>query len=264
MVSFNHALLPRKTDYTEGANNMNIAMFRVGIDTGSGGIHGPVFSNNNFEFIPIKGADNKYTYGNTIGRHKRYLIDYFPRHKQKNMRDVQMHNDPEFSTFTYGDPNTGKHRLANLLKEGDIVIFFSGLEGWGSYHSLPAIYIIGYFVVSLAIHAKDYDDAFINKHFGNNAHVRNPKRYNQDKPSLVLIKGHQKESCLFEEAICISEKQLNAKNQQEDCLSNKMKKIFGHWGKLSSLKRNSTHWIQPDFIDSAHLFITSHHQTPPQ
>ena len=89
---------------------MNIAMFRVGIDTGSGGIHGPIFINGEFEFIPIMGEDNKYTYGNMDGRYKRKLIDYFPKTMQKTMHDTQIHYDPEFETFTYGDPNKGKQK----------------------------------------------------------------------------------------------------------------------------------------------------------
>ena len=52
---------------------MQVVLLRVGIDTGSGGIHGPLFSDGSFEYIPIpdsfrgKGVD-KRTYGNTRGR----------------------------------------------------------------------------------------------------------------------------------------------------------------------------------------------------
>jgi hypothetical protein len=34
---------------------MQIILLRVGIDTGSGGIHGPLFSDGSFEYIPNSG-----------------------------------------------------------------------------------------------------------------------------------------------------------------------------------------------------------------
>ena len=59
---------------------MNVVLLRIGIDTGSGGIHGPLFADGTFEYIPIPDghAIDERTYGNTAGRHGRNLIDYFP------------------------------------------------------------------------------------------------------------------------------------------------------------------------------------------
>ena len=63
---------------------MQVVLLRVGIDTGSGGIHGPLFCDRSFEYIPIpdcfgrKGVD-KRTYGNTRGTAWRMLADYFPK-----------------------------------------------------------------------------------------------------------------------------------------------------------------------------------------
>ncbi len=88
-------------------------------------------------------------------------------------------------------------------------------------------------------------------------HVRNVGRYRRDKPTLILIKGNKEKSRLFKKAFCISEKHNNVKSQPEDCLSPDMRKIFGQWGKLSSLKRNPTHWIKAEFIDKAYAFVTS-------
>lgn len=59
---------------------MKIALLRVGIDTGSGGIHGPLFQDGSFEYIPIPDGlnqDNR-TYGNTVGRYGKRLVEYFP------------------------------------------------------------------------------------------------------------------------------------------------------------------------------------------
>jgi hypothetical protein len=32
---------------------MNVVLLRIGIDTGSGGIHAPLFADRTFEYIPI-------------------------------------------------------------------------------------------------------------------------------------------------------------------------------------------------------------------
>jgi hypothetical protein len=64
--------------------HMQVVLLRVGIDTGSGGIHGQLFCDRSFEYIPIpdcfgrKGVD-KRTYGNTRGTAWRMLADYFPK-----------------------------------------------------------------------------------------------------------------------------------------------------------------------------------------
>jgi hypothetical protein len=233
---------------------MKVAMFRVGIDTGSGGIHGPIFADGQFEFIPIQGKDSLYTYGNTWGRHGRRLVDYFPRQIRERKREAQVHFDPEFNTFTYGDPN--KKTLAKLSK-GDLLVFYAGLEGWGDCDSEPAIYLIGYFVVDEAVLAKDCSQEFIEKVFAKNAHVRTPERYVVDKDRMVLVKGNEGKSRLLEKAIKISEKRENKAGNAEDCLSTEMTNVFGGWGRMSSLKRNTTHWLAPAYAEKAREFVLS-------
>lgn len=62
---------------------MQVVLLRVGIDTGSGGILGPLFKDGSFEYIPIpdktrgRGID-KRAYGDTLGRHGERLVNYFP------------------------------------------------------------------------------------------------------------------------------------------------------------------------------------------
>ena len=48
-----------------------------------------------------------------------------------------IHNDPEFETFTDGDPTVPKRGLRNLAK-GDLLVFYAGLEGW-DFHCDPAL-----------------------------------------------------------------------------------------------------------------------------
>src|SRR5579864_4431841 len=98
---------------------MRIGLVRVAIDSGSGGIQGPLLDNGEFEYIPIpdqyrgRGVNSR-TYGNTLGRSGKALIEYFPRAWQKRLKDQPIHDDPEFDTFTYGDPTPPKRGLRHL------------------------------------------------------------------------------------------------------------------------------------------------------
>ena len=91
---------------------MNVVLLRIGIDTGSGGIHGPLFADGTFEYIPIPdGQDvDERTYGNTIERHGRRLIEYFPPSMRERMAHQPMHVDPEFESF-------GKQVMAGMDRE---------------------------------------------------------------------------------------------------------------------------------------------------
>ena len=98
-------------------------MVRIGIDSGSGGLHGPVFHDGSFEFVPIPdrfGIDER-TYGNTSGLKQRNLVEYFPESRREAMAAQSIHFDPEFATFTYGDPTPPKSGLRRLEK-GDMLI----------------------------------------------------------------------------------------------------------------------------------------------
>jgi hypothetical protein len=110
---------------------VNVVLLRVGIDTGCGGIHSPLFRDGAFEFVPIpdsRGLDER-TYGNSKGKAGRALAEYFPRREQEKARLQAMHVDPEFESFTYGDPTPPKRNLAQL-KPGDLLVFYAGMEGW--------------------------------------------------------------------------------------------------------------------------------------
>ena len=128
---------------------MNIVLLRVGIDTGSGGIHSPLFQDGTFEFVPIpdpRGIDER-TYGNARGRKGRPFLEYFPKSRQEEMKSESMHVDPEFETFTYGDPTKPKRGLSKM-KPGDLLVFYAGMKGW-RHERPPALYIAGYFRIKL-------------------------------------------------------------------------------------------------------------------
>src|SRR5579859_987769 len=100
---------------------MQVVLLRVGIDSASGGMQGPLFPDGGFEYVPIpdefrrKGID-KRTYGNQKGRRGR-LLNCFPARLRDKMKDQPIHFDPEFESFTYGDPGLLKSRL-RVLKAG--------------------------------------------------------------------------------------------------------------------------------------------------
>ncbi len=120
-----------------GRTLVKIALLRIGIDTGSGGIHGPLFQDGSFEYIPIPDDSHldERTYGNTRGRHREPLVTYFPESRRSGMVNQSLHFDPEFGTFTYGDPTPPKAGLCRL-ERGDMLVFYCGLQGWG-FESAP-------------------------------------------------------------------------------------------------------------------------------
>jgi hypothetical protein len=237
---------------------MEIVLLRVGIDTGCGGIYGPLFRDGSFEFIPIpenhRFADGETrTYGNTSGRYGRKLIVYFPdRHKGK-MEARPIHNDPEFDTFTYGDPTSLKARLQHL-ERGDILAFYAGLKGWG-FESEDALYLIGYFVVQKAGQANRFSATELRTLFGRNAHVRNRNRFKADKDDLVLVKGDDEASCLFKKAVKISSEGRDCSGRRLKVIASEMQRIFGDFDGRKSIQRSPPRWVAPAFIEKAAKFL---------
>ena len=103
---------------------MKATLLRVGIDKGTDGALAPIFDDGSFEYIPISESDAKSkedrTYGNTIGRSEKPLSTYLP----EEIENRTMHFDPEFDTFTYGDP-TYKRRFLLKLERGDLLVFYA-------------------------------------------------------------------------------------------------------------------------------------------
>lgn len=177
---------------------MQVVLIRVGVDTGAGGIHGPLFADGSFEYIPIPdrfgknkaGVDSR-TYGSTMGRRGQALIDYFPTRMRSKYTDQPIHFDPEFESFTYGDPSPLKSRL-KTLEEGDLLVLYAGLQGW-DFRSDPALYIIGFFAVSWAGLPEQLGKRLgtneWRQHFSKNFHVRHRIVFEDQEDRLVLVKG---------------------------------------------------------------------------
>jgi hypothetical protein len=235
---------------------MNIVLLRVGIDTGSGGMLGPIFSDGSFEFIPIDADRDRLgrTYGNTQGRHGRKLIEYFPKSLRTKMENVPLHFDPEFDTFTYGDPTSPKQSLKNLGR-GDLLVFYAGLKGWSDCETPAGLYIIGYFVVELAGEYNNLKNDGLLKPFAKNWHILNEheeKRFD----SLILVKGSKK-SRLLGKAVKISadEKAIDRGGHPIFVLDPKMQKYFGSFTELNAIQRSTPRWVNPKFSSKAEAFV---------
>jgi putative DNA base modification enzyme with NMAD domain len=235
---------------------MNVVLLRVGIDTGSGGALGPVFSDGSFEFIPIPdgfGMDTR-TYGNTVGRHGRCLADYLPASKRHLMRHQPMHVDPEFDTFTYGDPTPPKAGLRRLVG-GDLLVFYAGLKGYDCLRP-PALYIVGYFEVALAGLASELGPEIVQHVFGANFHVMHPAIYADQRDRLVLVKGSSS-SRLLTCAAPISEVGVDRAGRPVHVLSQGMREVFGDFGGHVAIQRSPPRWVAPEFVVRARDFVRS-------
>ena len=236
-------------------------LLRVGIDSGCGGIQSPLLADGSFEFICI--PDNKgvsiHKYGNCIGKNDRPHSAYFPIRKRESVAQQHVHLDPEFETFTYGDPTTPKRSLQKL-ERGDYLIFYCGLQHW---HELtgwqavpqPALYIAGYFVVEKAGFATEFSKATLKTEFGQNFHVRYPSVFNQQREELVLVKGGPG-SRLLAKAHQISSIGTDRAGQPLKVLSPKMQKVFGTFDGKVSIQRSPPRWVEPAFVEKAIKFVS--------
>ena len=216
------------------------AMFlRIGIDKGTDGTLAPIFEDGSFEFIPISEYDDNSkenrTYLNTIGRKGKPFSNYVP----KPIWNYTMHFDPEFDTFTYGDP-TSKRNFLLKLDKGDLLVFYAGLTPYKNSVYKTALYIIGYFLVDKIIDfnklsKKEIETAF--KEYSNNAHIKRK----DDVNDLVIAVGDHKHSKLLDKAILISEAKLDKRGRPYQAVSNEMEKLLGISG---SIQRS----IPPRFI----------------
>ena len=170
------------------------------------------------------------------------------------MVDRCMHVDPEFRTFTYGDPTAPKAGLRRLEK-GDLLVFFCGLEGW-DFRSEPALYLIGYFEVLAAGKVSEFSPDEIRKLFSENFHVRHQAIYERQKKDLVLVKGSDR-SRLLHRAVLISSVGRDRRGRPLKVLSSDMQEIFGGFDGKISFQRSPTRWVDSAYIARAVEFVRS-------
>jgi hypothetical protein len=222
---------------------MNGLLLRIGIDRGTGGCLAPIYEDRSFEFIPIpeyRATSESRVYANMVGRTSKRIVDFVP----EKIKFSHPHYDPEFDTFTYGDPTKTKRNQLSKLSPGDILIFYVGLRPIDGKDK-SQLFVIGYFDIEEVydfkkIQKSDYDSVF--KKFPNNAHSKIYLRLKELKVeysdnNLIIVKGKSKSSRLFTKALPIGDYKGNMLEELED--------IFGYKG---SLQRAVGHWIKDEYI----------------
>ena len=180
------------------------------------------------------------------------LVSYFPESVRTKMDGQAIHFDPEFETFTYGDPTRLKSSLRRL-DEGDLLVFYAGLEGW-DFHCEPALYIVGYFQIAKAGLAESFSLPEMTELFGNNFHVRHRAVFEDQRDRLVLVKGAAG-SRLLRKARCISSVGQNRSGGLLHRLSPEMQEVFGDFGGHTSIQRSPPRWVIPEFAERAADYV---------
>ncbi|NQU75164.1 MAG: hypothetical protein HQ546_02475, partial [Planctomycetes bacterium] len=207
---------------------MKALLLRVGIDKGCGGCLAPIFKDGSFEYIPIperSATTAKKMYSDLRGRGRRSLAAFVP----PKLRYYVPHFDPEFTTFTYGDPTPNKRRQLAKLETGDLLIFYAGLEPPGT-RGKSRLYVIGYFTVQ-EVHdfrkiAKAQWPGALRK-VRNNAHAKRRHR----TEDLVIVKGNPKRSRLLSKAIPLGDSGNRVKRGVRPIVgvSCSILRAIGHW-----------------------------------
>jgi hypothetical protein len=232
---------------------VKVALLRVGIDSGCGGMDGPLYADGGFEYLPIpdsSGLDER-TYGNQLARDGQPWVKFFPANRQASMRDQSLHLDPEFATFTYGDPTAPKAGLRRLAA-GDLLVFYAGLRGF-DLPAPPALYLIGYFEVAFAGLARELSAEQVASCRAN-FHVRHESVFQDQRDRLILVKGGAG-SRLLNKAVKISVMGQDRSGNPLKVLSPEMRAIFGEFGGRLSFQRSPTRWVDPAFATRSTEFV---------
>lgn len=134
-----------------------IFLINVGVNAAHGKLRSPILEDGTFKFVPIpeEGRWHSFPHSEELMCYR----DLAPLNVESNLMKVipkeyygrNVHNDPEFDTFTYGDYPTRSPRAANLkrIKSGDYLFFLARLVRWlnGRLTSEAGFYIIAYFEI---------------------------------------------------------------------------------------------------------------------
>jgi len=125
-------------------------LVRVAADqTNIGGkYNGPVDSNTKtFAYVAIRESKRIRS-----GQYKKLYqlvngsVSKFGQSLPKRLVDEPMHLDPDFEHLTYGDENQRGKQITDHVEEGDLIVFYAGLQD--IYNHRPLVYaIIGLYVI---------------------------------------------------------------------------------------------------------------------
>lgn len=204
---------------------MKILFLRVGIDRGCGGTLSPRFADGTFEYVPIPESSEllEYkgvTYPSLIARHGGTLEQY-------SGSTGYTHYDPEFETFTYGEPSEPKRSQLLRMSPGDLVVFYAGFQGPDI--AKGTCFVIGYLSVR-AIHRAPIDEPWPPNslaHLHRNAHFRRKT----PEPSLVVVEGEPSRSRLLSIATRLSDDHQKVLPDLEDIIGfgGSVMRAIGRW-----------------------------------
>jgi hypothetical protein len=172
------------------------------MDLGFGAL-GPLFPDGQFEYVPIpenpkKSSPRSLRFCEIPARSGGTLERFVPpRH-----RAGAAHYDPEFDTFTYGDPTRNKRRQLLRLERNDILVFYAGLRPPDQRRG-SRLYVIGLFTVQKVHDVTTWQlwPPPVLKRLWANAHFRRRK----PDVGLVVVEGSQQNSRLLEWAVPLSD-----------------------------------------------------------
>jgi len=157
-----------------------IFLVNVGVNASHGNLRSPIFRDYAFEFIPIPEGGRRVSCPEcpTLPRYKDLTTDNGIDILQiipESYGGLRVHNDPEFSSYTYGDYPCLSPRAANLKKaeKGDFLFFLARLVSHnnGSFGK-GGFYLIGYFEIEdILKDVKSKPTETILEAFGRNAHI---------------------------------------------------------------------------------------------
>lgn len=234
---------------------MKALLLRVGIDKGCGGSLSPIFPDGSFAYIPIPeyGLTNEtMTYDTMLVSPKVgcTLAEYLP----KAARKMHPHHDPEFNTFTYGDPTSKRKQLIKLVP-GDLLVFYAGFAQAAprseylkrSVYETDVLCIFGYFVVKMVYNFNlcppPQKREVANYLFPNNAHT---KRIFTPSSALVVVQGCPLQSKLLKKVVRIGEKQVSKLGVKYHAIAKHLEPILSISG---SIQRSiPPRWVSPEGV----------------
>lgn len=227
---------------------MKALLLRIGLDKGSGGGLSPIYKDGTFDFVPIPEeyeTSEDRTFEEMTGRDDVSLARYL----SSDYRQSAPHDDPEFETYTYGDPTRKRNQLARL-REDDVLVFYAGLQP-EDYDDHPRLFVVGYFTVE-EVH--DLEDISVERRkekfdlFDKNAHIKREKttpesRHPEHDSFPIIVEGKPDESRLLKRARPLSDAYVPRTNPQYRMLSN-VASVTGY-SEEKDLTRATGRWLSP-------------------
>jgi hypothetical protein len=213
---------------------LKILFLRVGIDRGCGGTLSPRFADGRFEYVPIP-ESSELLPGKGV-RYPELPARYGGTLDKYSGSTGHAHYDPEFETFTYGEPSEPKRSQLLRLASGDRLVFYSGFQGPDILKG--TCFVIGYLTVN-AVHRSPMNEPWPPvslAHLHRNAHFR---RKNPEA-TLVVVEGDPSNSRLLTTAL-----QLSDGNQK---VLSSVENVIGFGG---SVMRAVGRWVPENHSDKA-------------